>query len=68
MLTDHNVQRLPVDDVLAKAIESAELAGADPANAALLHATMCYMAGSNAQAGVPAGNRKLGAMADDCPG
>lgn len=62
-LKDHNAQYLPIDDVVKKAVDSAELAGADPANAALLSATLCYFAGTDAQVGVPAGNRKLGAIA-----
>jgi hypothetical protein len=58
-----NVARQPIDDLLAKAIEAARSAGADSANAALLSATMLYLAGAQAQVGIPAGNRKLGASA-----
>ena len=58
-----NVRHLPVQDVLTKAIAAAEDAGADGANAALLSAAMLYVMGAQAQVGIPAGNRKLGAMA-----
>jgi hypothetical protein len=58
-----NVRHQPIEDVLTKAIAAAKNAGADAANAALLSATMLYMVGANAQVGVPAGNRKLGATA-----
>lgn len=63
MLTDEDAPALQIDDVLKKGIDAAVEAGADPANAALFAAVICYFAGSNAQAGVPAGNRKLGALA-----
>ena len=62
-VTFANAVRQPIDDLLAKAIEAARLAGADGANAALLSATMLYLAGAQAQVGIPAGNRKLGASA-----
>ena len=58
-----NVRHLPVQDVLTKAIAAAGDAGADGANAALLSAAMLYVMGAQAQVGIPAGNRKLGAMA-----
>lgn len=54
---------IPVDHVLTRAIAAAREAGADPANAAMLSAVVLLMAGSNSQAGVPAGSRKLGGMA-----
>ena len=58
-----NARHLPVDDIMAKAIAAAKGAGADGANAALITACMMYLAGSAAQVGIPAGNRKLGATA-----
>ncbi|WP_440954288.1 hypothetical protein ACSAZK_11580 [Methanosarcina sp. Mfa9] len=62
-LTDEDSGSLQIDQVLEKGIEAAKEAGANPANAALFAASICYFAGSNAQAGVPAGNRKIGALA-----
>ncbi|SIP89304.1 hypothetical protein SAMN05421641_101233 [Paracoccus thiocyanatus] len=53
----------PIDDLLAKAIQVAKDGGADGANAALIAATILYLAGANAQVGIPAGNRKLGSSA-----
>jgi hypothetical protein len=58
-----NVAHQPIDDLLTKAIDAARLAGADSANAALLSAALLYLAGAQAQVGIPAGNRKLGATA-----
>ena len=56
-----DVRHLPVETVLRKCIAAAKNAGSDGANAALITATMMYLAGSAAQVGIPAGNRKLGA-------
>jgi hypothetical protein len=62
-VTSENAPEIPLDHVLQECISAAKAAGADAANAALLSAVLIYFAGSNVQAGVAAGNRKLGAMA-----
>ena len=58
-----DVRRLDVADIMEKAIKTAKRCGADSANAALITACVMYLAGSKAQVGIPAGNRKLGATA-----
>lgn len=62
-VTNANLARLPMETMLEKCVNICKKAGCDPANAALISAVMMYLAGSSAQVGIPAGNRKLGALA-----
>ena len=57
-----NQKTIAIDRIIDAGVRAAMAAGADPSNAALITAALCYIAGSNVRAGVPSGNRKLGAM------
>jgi len=63
MMKALNLPEIEVDQVIRKGVEAAKLAGAIPANAALLTASLIYIAGANVRVGCPGGNRKLGASA-----
>lgn len=57
-----NQKEIDLNAVIDEGVRTARAAGADPSNAALITASLCYIAGSNVRAGVPSGNRKLGAL------
>jgi hypothetical protein len=62
-ISNPNFVHLPLENVITAGVEAAKAGGADAANAALIVALQLNIAGTKSRAGVPAGNRKLGAMA-----
>jgi hypothetical protein len=57
-----NERRTDMDDIAKKVVTTLMDCGADASNAALVGATLLYWAGSSVTAGIPAPNRKLGAI------
>ena len=62
-LQNANAPHLPLDELVRYGVDQAKALGATPSNAALITALLLYFTGTAARAGVPAANRKLGALA-----
>lgn len=61
-VTVQDEKRTEIDEIAKKAVRCLMDCGADGPNAALLAAVLLYWAGSSTTAGIPAPNRKLGAV------
>lgn len=57
-----NEQHTDMDFLAGRLTKVLKECGADPSNASLVAATLLYWAGANVTAGIPAPNRKLGAV------
>ncbi|MBU2548381.1 MAG: hypothetical protein KKB20_08235 [Proteobacteria bacterium] len=62
-LENANAVSTDLDGLIQGCVAAAKEAGAVPSNAALITAVLLYFSGTAPRAGVPAANRKLGAMA-----
>lgn len=62
-LVNANAATTPLDTLVGECVDAAKTHGAVPSNAALITAVLLYFTGTASRAGVPAANRKLGAMA-----
>lgn len=57
-----NERHTEIEDIAKKVVNMLMACGADASNASLVAATLLYWAGSSVTAGIPAPNRKLGAV------
>ena len=61
-LQNLNNPTTPLDDLIQKSVTAAREGGATPSNAALITAALLYFVGTHSRSGIPAANRKLGAL------
>ncbi|MBN1498459.1 MAG: hypothetical protein JXA07_16930, partial [Spirochaetes bacterium] len=62
-INNTNTPDIPLDGIIREGVDAAMECGATPSNAALVTAALLYLTGTGSRVGVPASNRKLGAMA-----
>jgi hypothetical protein len=61
-LDNLNARSTSLDELIGIGVDAAKAAGATPSNAALVTAMLLYLRGTRSRSGIPAANRKLGAL------